>query len=447
MAIYHLHIAKLNRAPTKRSPKGRSSVQKLCYITATKGMDERTGIVYDNTKKNWEVVYTKTYLPKEAKEEWKDNPLRLFNDLELFEKRPDCKVAFDMDAALPAELTLNEQIEIVEQFSKWLTNRGFCITAAIHDKYDGNPHVHLLTTTRPVSNGQFINKVKKDFLLDKDGNRIPIIDPETGEQKLRVRTRVINGKEYTTSEKLWKTFKVEDNPLDSRDLFQQIRKQWRIINNLYLSEENKISELSYKDQGIDKIPGIHLSAVARAIDSSGEYSIKVEKNKDIQLTNLENEIKLEQEKLNNQQETILIKIKNKLERTIEQLQLEIARKLDNAYNKVKSFFINNLDNEDRFKWNRQVEPRFQAITNQELAADIEGFIKSNNTNVKQEYPGYLYDHIFTLIRTHKITDLIKTIKKNINDNNKGKGNQLIELLNTMNENKEVGLSMRHTLKM
>ena len=109
--------------------------------------------------------------------------------------------------------------------------------------------------------------------------------------------------------------------------------------------------------------------------------------------------------------------------------------------------MNNLEHKDRESWNEQVEPRFKAITNQELASDIEEFIKSNNKNVKQEYPGYLFDNIFSLIRTNKISDLIKTVNKNINDSNKEKANELIELLSIINGNNETGLSMRHTLKM
>lgn len=71
----------------------------------------------------------------------------------------------------------------------------------------------------------------------------------------------------------------------------------------------------------------------------------------------------------------------------------------------------------------------------------------NKGKLNKEYPGYLFDNIFSLIRTNKISDLIKTVKKNINDSNKEKANELIELLSIINGNNETGLSMRHTLKM
>lgn len=144
---------------------------------------------------------------------------------------------------------------------------------------------------------------------------------------------------------------------------------------------------------------------------------------------------------------LLLIVKNKIEKAIEELQDTISQKIDNAFKRIKAYFVNNLEDFKRKNWNKQVEPRFQAITNQELASDIEDFIKSNNKNVKQEYPGYLFDNIFSLIRTNKISDLIKTVKKNINDSNKEKANELIELLSIINGNNETGLSMRHTLKM
>ena len=50
-------------------------------------------------------------------------------------------------------------------------------------------------------------------MLDSQGQRVPLIDPKTGEQKLDKRNR-----------KQWKRRTVRLNPLDARETLQSIRK-------------------------------------------------------------------------------------------------------------------------------------------------------------------------------------------------------------------------------
>ena len=69
---------------------------------------------------------------------------------------------------------------VKEQF----VNVGMCTDIAIHDKQDGNPHAHVMLTIRPTGqDGTWGAKQKKEYILDKDGNKI--YDPKKRSYKCR----------------------------------------------------------------------------------------------------------------------------------------------------------------------------------------------------------------------------------------------------------------------
>ena len=76
--------------------------------------------------------------------------------------------------SLPKEWSRTEQIEYATDFiQKNFVAKGMCADWSIHDKGDGNPHVHLLVTMRPFKKDHtWGNKEVKDwaFVRDKDGN-------------------------------------------------------------------------------------------------------------------------------------------------------------------------------------------------------------------------------------------------------------------------------------
>ena len=58
-------------------------------------------------------------------------------------------------------------------FKKTFVDEGMCADWSIHDKGDGNPHVHLLVTMRPFNpDHSWGSKEVKDwdFVRDTDGN-------------------------------------------------------------------------------------------------------------------------------------------------------------------------------------------------------------------------------------------------------------------------------------
>lgn len=286
MAIYHCSIRTLSRK------KGRSSVQKSSYICCMRSADERSGKVFDYTNKQSELVFAETCLPKYAPDAWHD-PRQLWNAVESAESKSNSKLAYDIVASLPHELTRDEQLAVCREQVDYLVSKGFCVTWAIHDKRDGNPHAHMLLTTRPLNNkGQFAVKETKEVCLDENGNRIPMIDPNTGLQKVRKRKRIANnGKEYYSEEKLWQTKKVSYNPLDDKNLYKDIRQHWADRCNERLPEEDHISPLSYKDQGIALTPSVTYTPAAVAIDARGGYSPIIEKHNEVELIRLSEKIR------------------------------------------------------------------------------------------------------------------------------------------------------------
>ena len=76
----------------------------------------------------------------------------LWNAVEQSEKRRDARTARQMDIALPVEINRHEQIELMREYIKEnFVNHGMCADFVIHDKADGNPHAHVMLTTRRVS--------------------------------------------------------------------------------------------------------------------------------------------------------------------------------------------------------------------------------------------------------------------------------------------------------
>lgn len=154
-----------------------------------------------------------------------------------------------------------------------------CADFALHDKGDGNPHAHILLTTRPiVKNGKWGQKEKKGYARDADGNKIPVIDPETGQQKVRVR----KGK---GTEKLWQRVTVQTNDWNDQGNAEKWRKAWADLCNQHLAPEVRIDHRSYTRQGVERIPTIHEGSAAREMERRGETADRCEINRQIRAAN------------------------------------------------------------------------------------------------------------------------------------------------------------------
>ena len=228
IAIYHFSVKIVSRSA------GASCVAKAAYIAGEKIKNERDGVTHDYRRKH-EVVHKEILLPAGAPEQFRERAV-LWNAAEQKETRKNSQTARSIDAALPREISREEQSDLVRNFcNQNFVAKGMCVDFAIHDKGDGNPHVHILLPTRRV---------------DKNG------------------------------------FTVKDRSWNDKALLEQWRESWADWCNhkLYFVSDERIDHRSYKDQGIDKIPTVHLGAGACAIEKKG-------KKTDRGLLNLQIEIK------------------------------------------------------------------------------------------------------------------------------------------------------------
>lgn len=89
-------------------------------------------------------------LPRDAPERWLDRG-ELWNDVEAAERRRDSQVAREYELALPRELCRDEQFELARGWAdRELVSRGMCADVCMHDRGDGNPHAHIMCTTREL---------------------------------------------------------------------------------------------------------------------------------------------------------------------------------------------------------------------------------------------------------------------------------------------------------
>jgi hypothetical protein len=256
---------------------GSSSCATLSYISGVAIHEERTGSNYQYGRAE-RVVCTGTIIPPGAPPEYQD-PEVLFNAIENHETAANARTAKKIEIALPREFDLQTSRDVVEDYIKRnLTSCGYAATYAIHHDKDGNnPHVHILVANRVIGkNGEWGGKRKMIYETDADGNRVPLLDKKTGQQKVDSHGR-----------KQWKRINAEVNPLDEKRTLKDLRKAWADICNERLEAADKIDHRSYAEQGIEKIPTVHEGYAARALVAAGGISERVELNEQIKAVNAE----------------------------------------------------------------------------------------------------------------------------------------------------------------
>lgn len=272
MAIYHCSISNVSRA------KGSSACASLAYIAASKVYEERTHQTYSYGRHE-RVEKVATLLPDGAPSEYAD-AAQLFNAIENYEQSANARTAKKIVVALPRELSLETSDEILSDFIRAnLCAHGYCATYAIHSDKDGsNPHAHILVANRPLNakTGAFERtKTKKVYVVDVNGNRVPLIDKKTGKQKVDKQNR-----------KQWKRMTIENkNLLDEKDFLLELRKGWADECNKHLSAAHQIDHRSNAARGIDDTPTIHEGYAARAMEARGELSERMEINREIRRKN------------------------------------------------------------------------------------------------------------------------------------------------------------------
>ena len=90
--------------------KGRSAVAAAAYRSGTKLTNEWDGLTHDYTRKGG-IVYAEIMLPAHAPQEFTDRST-LWNSVEQIEKSRDSQLAREVEAALPRELTREQQLAL-----------------------------------------------------------------------------------------------------------------------------------------------------------------------------------------------------------------------------------------------------------------------------------------------------------------------------------------------
>lgn len=129
----------------------------MAYRGGTSMVSCRTGRRHTYSRKR-EVAYSAIILPPSAPQEW-GNRRALADAIETAETRKDSQLVREIEVALPRELDLNQQIQLLHHFVKQaFVAQGMVVSFDLHAK-PGNPHCHILLTMRRVSPSGFGPKV------------------------------------------------------------------------------------------------------------------------------------------------------------------------------------------------------------------------------------------------------------------------------------------------
>lgn len=228
--MYHATTSAVSRGA------GYSSCAKSAYIGGDEITNEITGEIH-SYKNRHGVEHSEIILPSGIEKEI--TPQELWNKAENAEVRKDARVGREWTIALPHELDQEQRKTLAQNLAQDIADRyevgtQIAIHAPSQTGDQRNYHVHILTTTRKID--QDLNLTNKsDIELDrKQCAKISI--PTSQDQIIECRERIAN----------------------------------RINQSLELANiQKQVSHLSYKDQGIDKIPTKHLGKSATFLERKG----------------------------------------------------------------------------------------------------------------------------------------------------------------------------------
>ena len=222
-------------------------------------------MTHDYTRKGG-VVYTEILLPDNAPSEYANRAV-LWNAVEQIEKADNSQLAREIELALPIELTREQNISLVRNYvKKTFVASGMCADFCVHDKDDGNPHTHIMLTMRPFDeHGKWGGKQKKEYILDKDGSKI--YDPQKRQYKCR---------------------SIPSTDWNNRNKADEWRAAWEGIANEEIKRlgfDARIDHRTYGEQGIQKIPTIHMGVAATQMEQRGIVTERGNQNREIAHTN------------------------------------------------------------------------------------------------------------------------------------------------------------------
>ena len=213
-------------------------LRSAAYRAGEELRDDTGEIVHDYTRKGG-VLYSEIILPNNAPPEFADRQI-LWNAVDARENRKDSQLAREIVVALQREFDAQENMEVLREYMREnFVDKGMIADFSIHDKGDDNPHAHIMLTTRHVT-------------------------PEG--------------------------FGLKNTDWNKKELFAEWRKSWADVNNRMFERkgfDERIDHRSYKEQGIDKEPMLHLGAKASAKEKRGIRTRRGDINRERQARNEE----------------------------------------------------------------------------------------------------------------------------------------------------------------
>ena len=227
-------------------PRDRSQEEPVRGVAAAAAYIGREG-GYDEGRK--EALFVGLYAPDNAPDwcQGRENIEQFWSRAELAERRQDAQIAERIIIALPHELTLEQNIRLMQDHAQEFTKAGRVCQVAIHAPEHGdsrNIHAHLLVSMRGV---------------DADGFKASKAD---GQQ------RYLHRREYVRS----------------------LCERWEEAANRHLARHGHMERIDHRtlaEQGIDRAPTIHLGPGDSRRERHGERSPAGEINREISTRNTE----------------------------------------------------------------------------------------------------------------------------------------------------------------
>jgi hypothetical protein len=208
---------------------GHSAVAKAAYNARDTLDNERLNKVEDYSRKKESDLLFEGFYPTKDAPEWATDRESFWNAVERREKRKDAQLGREFVCALPHELTLEQNRRLVQDWVREnFVRDGFVADVAIHAPHregdERNIHAHVFVPLRRIEGGDWADKKDR---RSKD---------------------------------------------EQRDELNGLRQSWEKTVNRALERyghEARIDMRSYAEQGIERVPGVHLGKEATAMERRG----------------------------------------------------------------------------------------------------------------------------------------------------------------------------------
>lgn len=353
IAIYHLSVQIISRSD------GRSSIAAAAYRSGSKIDSSWDGLTYDFTRKKW-IEHSEILLPAHAPKSFKDRSV-LWNAVENAEKSGTAQLAREVEIALPAELSLPKQRELIRSYvNENFVAKGMCADISIHNPpitnshgapidINGNktknrdemifqnPHAHILLTMRAINeDGKWQPKSERAYICKKGQETLTIpasmmakaektgwkklYNYQIGKQKIKLTEEEGESRGLKKVSRYAASVKIESQlskDWNSPKTLRQWRESWADHCNRALEAEGlsvRIDHRSFEEQGILQLPTTHMGVHAYHMEKKGIKTDRGDMNRKIKednrfLQQIEKKIKQLEEK----ERRYLMKVAAKLE--------------------------------------------------------------------------------------------------------------------------------------